>query len=112
MCACQFPDEYGNQRIIELTTIAIVMLTVFGFGTFTIPMLEKLKVRHTPPTTRQRQAGGSPMPTSTVTKGLESHTLMHSAWTHTAATDDCPLLACMPLCVVRRSPSACRPRTP
>ncbi|EKU22377.1 monovalent cation:proton antiporter1 family [Nannochloropsis gaditana CCMP526] len=43
-CSKQFSNVFGNQPIIEATTMVIVLITVFGFGTFTITMLEKMEI--------------------------------------------------------------------
>jgi hypothetical protein len=53
----QFPDVFGNQPVIEAATMVIVLLTVFGFGTFTITMLEKLAIPIGVPATDAVQLG-------------------------------------------------------
>ena len=43
-CAKSFPNTNGSQPVIETTTMMIVLLTLFGFGTTTVPMLEYLGI--------------------------------------------------------------------
>ena len=43
-CGRNFSDVNNNRELIETTTVVIIFLTVFGFGTFTQSMLEYLRI--------------------------------------------------------------------
>jgi NhaP-type Na+/H+ or K+/H+ antiporter len=43
-CAKTFPDTNGNQPVVETATMMIVLVTLFGYGTTTIPLLEYLGI--------------------------------------------------------------------
>lgn len=45
VCAKGFPDTKGNQAVVETTTMMVVLATLFGFGTTTIPILEYLGIQ-------------------------------------------------------------------
>jgi hypothetical protein len=45
VCAKGFPNINGNQPVIEATTMVMVLVTVFSFGTFTISALQTLKIQ-------------------------------------------------------------------
>ena len=43
-CANIFPDLNGNRKLVIGTTTAIILITVFVFGVFTVPMIAFLEI--------------------------------------------------------------------
>ena len=43
-CANIFPDLHGNRKLVIGTTTAIILITVFVFGVFTVPMIAFLNI--------------------------------------------------------------------